>query len=41
MSILTRNDKKSIFFVVPERNEGTVIQSTLEPLIGKVFRRGG
>lgn len=27
------SDKKNIFFIVPERNEGTVIQSTLEPLI--------
>lgn len=33
LNILTENDKKSIFFVIPEYNEGTVIQSTLEPLI--------
>ena len=33
MSILTENDKKSIFFIIPEHNEGTVIQSTLEPVI--------
>ena len=26
-------DKKSIFFVIPECNEGTVIRETLEPLI--------
>jgi polyprenyl-phospho-N-acetylgalactosaminyl synthase len=31
--ILTENDKKSIFFVVPEHNEGAVIRSTLEPVI--------
>lgn len=33
MGILTENDKKSIFFIIPERNEETVLHSTLEPVL--------
>jgi glycosyltransferase involved in cell wall biosynthesis len=33
MNILAESDKKSIFFIIPERDEGAVIRTTLEPLV--------